>query len=122
MAIVSIQMPSLPTTLWSKNLKGNNARFVYYYLQTMNLKRFDVGNSNPTLNRNHIHDIPVLIPGRGLQDRIAQTHDGLTFMDFSAVGPTIVRSLSAVLSKGWCCSRMTGMCYRSTPSTCIRSR
>jgi glucuronokinase len=29
----------------------------------------------------------------GLQDRIAQTHDGLTFMDFSAAGPATVRAL-----------------------------
>jgi type I restriction enzyme S subunit len=45
------------TTLWSKDLRGNNPRFVYFYLQTINFKRFDVGNSNPTLNRNHIHDL-----------------------------------------------------------------
>jgi type I restriction enzyme S subunit len=59
------------TTLWSKDLRGNNPRFVYYYLYTVNLKRFDVGNSNPTLNRNHIHDLPALIPPLGVQDRIA---------------------------------------------------
>lgn len=58
------------TTLWSKDLRGNNARFVYYYLQTINLKRFDVGNSNPTLNRNHIHDLRVLIPPTVVQARI----------------------------------------------------
>ena len=29
----------------------------------------------------------------GLQDRIAQTHDGLTFMDFGAAGPTTVQPL-----------------------------
>jgi type I restriction enzyme, S subunit len=50
------------TTLWSKELRGNDARFVYYFLHTIDLKRFDVGNSNPTLNRNHIHDLAVLIP------------------------------------------------------------
>src|ERR1700758_390649 len=59
------------TTLWSKDLRGNNPRFVYYYLQTIDLKRFDVGNSNPTLNRNHIHEIPIVIPVREVQDRIA---------------------------------------------------
>jgi glucuronokinase len=31
----------------------------------------------------------------GLQDRIAQTHDGLTFMDFGAPGPAMVRPLEA---------------------------
>jgi len=59
------------TTLWSKDLRGSNPRFVYYYLHTVNLKRLDVGNSNPTLNRNHIHDLPVLIPPSDVQDRIA---------------------------------------------------
>lgn len=60
------------TTLWSKDLRGNNPRFVYYYLHTINFKRFDVGNSNPTLNRNHIHDLPALIPPSDTQKRIAE--------------------------------------------------
>jgi len=59
------------TTLWSKDLKGNNPRFVYYFLHTLDFKRFDIGNSNPTLNRNHIHDLPIRIPLRPLQDEIA---------------------------------------------------
>jgi type I restriction enzyme, S subunit len=59
------------TTLWSKDFRGNNARFVFFYLQTINFKRFDVGNSNPTLNRNHIHVIPALIPPPDTQVRIA---------------------------------------------------
>ena len=61
------------TTLWSKDLRGNNPRFVYFYLHTINFKRFDVGNSNPTLNRNHIHDLPALIPPSDTQTRIADT-------------------------------------------------
>ena len=59
------------TTLWSKSLAGNNPRFVYYYLHTVDFKRLDVGNSNPTLNRNHIHCLPAAIPPRDCQDRIA---------------------------------------------------
>src|SRR5205809_566075 len=59
------------TTLWSRDLRRNHPRFVYFYLRTINFKRFDVGNSNPTLNRNHIHDLPVVIPPPQTQDRIA---------------------------------------------------
>ena len=59
------------TTLWSKDLRGNDPRFVYFYLQTIDFKRFDVGNSNPTLNRNHIHDLPTLIPPAETQSHIA---------------------------------------------------
>jgi len=58
------------TTLWSKDLKGNNPRFVYYFLHTLDFKRFDVGNSKPTLNRNHIHDLAVSIPPLSVQDDI----------------------------------------------------
>jgi type I restriction enzyme S subunit len=59
------------TTLWSKDLKGNHPRFVYYYLHTLDFKRFDVGNSNPTLNRNHIHDLSIRIPPHPVQAEIA---------------------------------------------------
>ena len=50
------------TTLWVKDFHGNDPRFAYYFLQTMGLERLDVGASNPTLNRNHIHVIPVSWP------------------------------------------------------------
>jgi type I restriction enzyme S subunit len=59
------------TTLWSRDFKGNNPRFAYYFLHTLDFKRFDVGNSNPTLNRNHIHDLPVRIPPLPVQAEIA---------------------------------------------------
>jgi len=59
------------TTLWSKDLHGNSARYVYYFLQTVDFKRFDVGNSNPTLNRNHIHDLRIAIPPLPIQNSIA---------------------------------------------------
>lgn len=59
------------TTLWSKDLKGNDAKFVAYFLRTLNLNRFDTGNSNPTLNRNHIHGQPIKKPDLPTQQRIA---------------------------------------------------
>lgn len=59
------------TTLWSKDLKGNHPRFVYYFLHTLGLERYDVGNSNPTLNRNHIHRLDIKIPEHQIQKRIA---------------------------------------------------
>ena len=59
------------TTLWSKDLKGNHPRFVYYFLHTLDLERYDVGNSNPTLNRNHIHGLNITIPEYRIQERIA---------------------------------------------------
>ena len=50
------------TTLWVKDFKGNDPRFLHYFIQTLKLENFDVGASNPTLNRNHIHRIKILFP------------------------------------------------------------
>jgi type I restriction enzyme S subunit len=50
------------TTLWVKDFKGNTPRFLNYFLQTLKLENFDVGASNPTLNRNHVHKIKVIFP------------------------------------------------------------
>lgn len=50
------------TTLWIKDFKGNDPRFLFYFLQTLKLQNFDVGASNPTLNRNHIHKIKIIFP------------------------------------------------------------
>ena len=50
------------TTLWVKDFKGNDPRFLSYFLKTLKLENFDVGASNPTLNRNHVHSIRILFP------------------------------------------------------------
>lgn len=59
------------TTLWVKDFKGNSPRFVYYKLQTLHLEKFNGGASVPTLNRNVLDPLPVKIPKRTTQDRIA---------------------------------------------------
>ena len=58
------------TTLWIKDFHGNHPRFAYYFLQTMGFERLDAGASNPSLNRNHIHTIPVRWPSLPVQRRI----------------------------------------------------
>ncbi len=44
---------------------------MYYFLKTLGLEQYDVGASNPTLNRNHIHGLPITIPDVKTQRRIA---------------------------------------------------
>ncbi|GAB7015842.1 hypothetical protein JCM10550A_12100 [Methanogenium cariaci] len=46
----------------------------------MNFERYNVGNANPTLNRNHIHGLEILIPDLVIQNKIASmlsTYDDL---------------------------------------------
>ena len=58
------------TSLWVKDFRGNEPRFVYYFVQTMGFERFNVGGANPTLNRNHIHALPIRYPEPEQQRRI----------------------------------------------------
>ena len=59
------------TTLWIKDFKGNDPRFLSYFLKTLHLENFDTGASNPTLNRNHLHKIKVRFPKLETQKKIA---------------------------------------------------
>jgi type I restriction enzyme S subunit len=59
------------TTLWVKDFKGSNARYVYYLLQTLPLASLDAGASNPTLNRNHAHLLQISVPNHRVQQRIS---------------------------------------------------
>jgi type I restriction enzyme S subunit len=63
----------LNTTLWVKDFKGNNERFCYYLLLNIDFQMFNVGSGVPTLNRNHIHPLPISLPPVTEQKAIAHT-------------------------------------------------
>src|SRR5690606_35053565 len=52
----------LNTVLYIKDFHGNDPRFIYHLLRHFDLKRFATGTGVPTLNRNFVHDEPVIIP------------------------------------------------------------
>jgi len=59
----------LNTTLWVKDFKGNNPRFCYYLLKSLDLGYFNAGSGVPTLNRNHIHPLPIVAPSDPAEQR-----------------------------------------------------
>lgn len=59
----------LNTALYSKDLKGNNAQYVYYFLQTMHLEQYNAGAGVPTLNQNHLQRLKVKIHPVSEQNR-----------------------------------------------------
>lgn len=70
----------LNTTLYVKDFKGNNPKYVYYLLQTMHLEQYNAGAGVPTLNQNHLHSIKLKIHSLPTQERIADilsTYDDL---------------------------------------------
>lgn len=61
----------LNTSLYVNDFKGNNPKFICYFLRVLELNRFNAGSGVPTLNRNHINSIQVKIPNLENQEKIA---------------------------------------------------
>jgi len=66
------------TTLWVTNFKGNCEKFLYYLLIVLDLKRFDTGSANPTINRNIIHPEIIAVPPYDEQLKISSYIDKKT--------------------------------------------
>ncbi|MCK8126302.1 restriction endonuclease subunit S [Pseudoalteromonas sp. 2CM39R] len=62
----------LNTTLWVKDFKGHNERFIYYLLKSIDFSSFNVGSGVPTLNRNHLSSILIDDRGRQYEDKVAK--------------------------------------------------
>jgi type I restriction enzyme S subunit len=52
----------LNTTLYVRDFHGNLPRFIYYLLVAFDLKKYAGGTGVPTLNRNDVHCVPVIVP------------------------------------------------------------
>lgn len=61
----------LNTTLWVKDFKAHNPRFVYYLLRNIDFTPFNAGAGVPTLNRNHLDSLLVPAFGPDQEKRIA---------------------------------------------------
>jgi len=59
------------TSLWVRDFKGNYPRYVYYFLKSLDLSNFNSGAGVPTLNRNHLDTMELLIHPISDQHRIA---------------------------------------------------
>lgn len=62
----------LNTTLWVKDFKNNEPKYVYYFLKTLDLKRFNSGAGVPTLNRNDLDTLKIQIQEKNEQKIIAK--------------------------------------------------
>jgi len=93
-----VQSPFWPlnTALWVKDFHGNDPLFVYYLLCSLPLKDYAAGVSVPTLNRNLLHPLPVLLPPLDEQQRIA--HILSTIQHFKETNEAVVRAVESVFS------------------------
>ncbi|WP_414569410.1 restriction endonuclease subunit S [Nostoc sp. CCY 9925] len=65
----------LNTALWVKDFHGNDPKWIARLLKWMKLETYTRGTGVPTLNRNLIHVVPVLVPPLEEQRRIAAILD-----------------------------------------------
>lgn len=65
----------LNTALYVKDFHGNDERFVWYLLESFDLKRFASGAGVPTLNRNDVHGEKVPLPPLEEQKRLVAVLD-----------------------------------------------
>ncbi|MFZ1575834.1 MAG: restriction endonuclease subunit S [Chromatiaceae bacterium] len=59
----------LNTALYVREFFGNSPFLIFYTLKNMGLEKFNSGAGVPTLNRNHVNGIPMVIPEKNLQQR-----------------------------------------------------
>lgn len=62
----------LNTTLWVKDFKNNDPKYVYYFLKTIDFKRYNSGAGVPTLNRNDLDTLKIKIHEKNEQLKIAK--------------------------------------------------
>jgi type I restriction enzyme S subunit len=62
----------LNTTLFSKELNGNDPKFAFYYLSTFDFLKFSSSTAVPTLNRNNFSDVSIKVPPLSEQKEIVR--------------------------------------------------
>ncbi len=75
--VESVKYWPLNTTLFVDDFKGNDPRYIYYFLQTLSFEKFGQKSAVPGLNRNELHQITVRVPDFNRQKEIAKTLSSL---------------------------------------------
>jgi type I restriction enzyme S subunit len=63
----------LNTTLYVRDFKGNDRKFIHYFLKTLDFHAYSDKAAVPGVNRNHLHEAVVSIPPVSAQFEIAAT-------------------------------------------------
>ena len=62
----------LNTTLWVKNYNQSNPYHAYFFLQTLDLEKYNSGSAVPSLNRNNVHNLIQILPSNIVLDKFQE--------------------------------------------------
>jgi type I restriction enzyme S subunit len=92
----------LNTTLYVKDFKGNDRRFIRYFLQSLPLASQNAAGAVPGVNRNHLHKLNVKVPPLPVQRQIAgvlSAYDDL--IENNARRIALLEELAQLLYREW---------------------
>lgn len=88
--------------LFVTDFHGNDERFAYYLLQTIDFKSYNSGSAQPSLNRNYIYQIDIKVPPLSTQKRVANilsTYDRLIENNTRRI--KILEEMAQLLYREW---------------------
>ncbi len=92
----------LNTTLYVRDFKGNDPKFIHYFLKTVDFLSYSDKAAVPGVNRNHLHEAGVLFPPVHEQAKIANflgmVDDRITLLRETNV---TLEAIAQALFKSW---------------------
>jgi type I restriction enzyme S subunit len=92
----------LNTTLYVRDFKGNDPRFISYFLRTLDFQAYSDKGAVPGVNRNHLHLARVRIPGETTQKNIARVLSALDYkIDLNRRINETLEAMAQAIFKSW---------------------
>ncbi|MBN3759879.1 restriction endonuclease subunit S [Burkholderia sp. Ac-20365] len=92
----------LNTTLYVRNFKGNDPKFIHYFLKTVDFFAYSDKAAVPGVNRNHLHEalatIPPLAVQKGIAGILGSLDDRITLLRETNAS---LESIAQALFKSW---------------------
>ena len=90
------------TVLYVTDFKGNYPLFVYYFLKSMDLRSYDSGSAQSSLNRNYLYPTIISVPDLITQEKIADLLFNLdTKIHLNKQMSITAETLISALYKSW---------------------
>ncbi|PJL06997.1 restriction endonuclease subunit S [Stenotrophomonas maltophilia] len=92
----------LNTTLYVRDFKGNDPRFISYFLRTLDFQAYSDKGAVPGVNRNHLHTAKVRIPALPVQKAIAGVLGAIdSKIDLNRRINQILEAMAQAIFKSW---------------------